>query len=56
MLENLDWLIIEKLRQEERERNERPRLHLPIPEYEEIDEAENKEEVKEPKRVIIIEL
>lgn len=55
MLENFEWIILEKLREEELKKNERPRLQLPIPEYEHIEDAE-KEEVEEPKRVIIIDL
>lgn len=53
-MEYLDLLIIEyKKRQEQEREDNRPFLELPIPEYIEQDV---KDEVEEPKRVIILEL
>ena len=53
----LEHFIIEELRRRQKideEKDERPFLELPLPEYN--DEENVKEETPEPKRVIIIDL
>lgn len=55
-MEYIDLIIDEIKRKEKELIEERPRLELPLPEPKYFDETESREEVKEPKRVIIIEL